>query len=68
MSEAAETRFPDRLITVCFLAVPWNTQLLSSVPSKENNSSQSKIEFAGRRFNAEKLQIKSPVCNLQLIS
>lgn len=35
MSEAEETRFPDRLITVCFVTALWNIQLLSSVPSKE---------------------------------
>lgn len=35
MSETEETRFPDRLITVCFVTALWNTQLLLSVPSKE---------------------------------
>ena len=35
MSEAEETRFPDRLITVCFVTALWNTQLLLSAPSTE---------------------------------
>lgn len=52
----------------CYCAVEHTLTFICSFNRKKHNSSQSRITFAGRRFNAEKLLIKLPACNLHFIS